>query len=47
MELLSFYFNYLHLLNIKGLRIWIGKTGVYIKLGGNGRKGRTIIYQQH
>ncbi len=25
-------------------RIWVGKTGVYIKLGGNGRKGKTLAY---
>jgi hypothetical protein len=25
-------------------RIWIGKTGVYIKKGGRGRKGKTLAY---
>ncbi len=25
-------------------RIWIGKTGIYVKVGGRGRKGKTIIY---
>jgi hypothetical protein len=25
-------------------RIWFGKTGIYFKVGGKGRKGKTIAY---
>jgi hypothetical protein len=29
---------------LRNCRLWVGKTGIYIKRGGNGRKGKTLAY---
>lgn len=30
----------------QGIRLWKGKSGTYIKQGGNGRKGKTLFFKK-